>query len=268
MAVTFGATTGDVLQFTAVNSSRVGYGAGSSTCMWGWFKPTTFTSGRPLFAAGNNTLSLTGSSELLFVLARINSSTLADTSASYTTSGAAVVVNEWRFFCLVTTTTAAPTSQAVRLWLGSTTDSPVAATLTANVPAAASTIATTSFISQIGNTSASTTPFIGQLDNFEGFGPVTSIYQIATVGTITSLEEQLLLESIVTPAWLSSPISPMSDPLPNRTLFNLTTPPYDWTLVSSIYSQIAPTVGGTLTTLERCPRPSLVQTTIPVRTRR
>jgi hypothetical protein len=204
MAYTFGAATGDDINFAGLSAT----GLGADNCHFlitGWFYPTTLSPGRAYWGAGG-TFGLevdTTTSELRIKTAN------ATTNGEWTTASAGITTGAWYFIAVLGTTETTGTLAAFRVWTGTFETPPVECTV--SVAVAASGAFTGSATPVIGNKSAATTvAFQGDIDHLQWIiaagssppvGLATSPLFLSTSGSITDDEAFSVLHRAVIPMW-------------------------------------------------------------------
>jgi hypothetical protein len=199
MGQTFGGASTDDLT-GAVGSTYMLSGTGN---MWaGWVYPTTLTAGRGLYGlanTGTNRVAVSATSgELDITIDR------ATTDGTYTTSGANLVVNEWRFIAVYINANNTPAA-AVVVWMGSETARPAKVTVSGangsgNISATATDLVT-------GNTlSGGSSAWQGEIENISWIrGRSTTgagdIFVRSSATAIAAADEEFILSRFVQPLW-------------------------------------------------------------------
>jgi hypothetical protein len=127
------------------------------------------------------------------------------TDGQWTTSGAGIVLNEWRFIAFMLSCLNTGAAAAWRVWVGTNENSPTEVTVTVNTnPVGSFSGASTILIGQLG--SGGTVSYQGEIgDNMmiaqaqatASFGPLAT----AAYGAITQAEADRVLQRIVQPVW-------------------------------------------------------------------
>lgn len=198
MAYTFGGTTGDDLTWTESVSNWISSNMAGIIC--GWYYPTTLTAGRALWSVGSNSRCVIASttSEIDIFLDRT-------TDAQRTTSGLGLVVNEWQFIAVLSSSQNTGAITQVRVWKGAGTALP--AEVTVNDTVAGSGNVTVSTVPTIGNIGATgTSAFQGDIARFDYIvGTVNNSILFDTTGNITQETANRIFNTIVLPVWAGLP---------------------------------------------------------------
>lgn len=199
MPYTFGGSTGNDVSLT-VDASIA-----SNTCLfvYGWWLPTTLTAGRRLWGLNFSHVGIdTTTSELTITIDH-------GTDSVYTTTGVGLTVDQWSFIAFFGTFANGSATEAIKIWSGTLTTPPTAVTVTNTVAAIGGASGLTTFT--IGNRGAATTEAwqgdiaeVGYISTTQSGDGTTHPFMIATTGTVSAAEEQLILEKFVLPAWLGN----------------------------------------------------------------
>jgi|694.fasta_scaffold86881_5 hypothetical protein len=202
MAWRMGGSTGN--RFNVSNS--VSIGATSRTALIsGWWRPTTLTAGlgywsvdTALFARIHTTTS------------EIELSTNNVTDGKWTTSGANIVADQWRFMAFMLSTLNGTPSAAWRVWVGSELNAPTEVTVNlGTAPAGNFTGGAGVIFGQIGSGGA--VSFVGDLSDCAVIAQTVNTsgpLRTAAFGAITQPEANLVKERVVWPLWLGNPFPP------------------------------------------------------------
>ena len=197
MAYTFGAATTDKITLVPGN----GIVASGRGAIWaGWFYPTALTAGRCLWgtgavAAGGTRCAISATAgELDITVDRLTTDSVS------TTTGCGLVANAWQFIAVAITGFDTGPVTTVKVWIGTTTESPRAVTITAPTGTGAIQVSTTQVI---GNgSSAASLAFVGDIGNqFAVVSPTTGNLFGNTSGAIGAGAEETALNQIVIPFW-------------------------------------------------------------------
>lgn len=256
MAITTGTATTDNLNWATAGVTNLGVVGAGCHLVWGWINIATFTAGRCIHPF----LKLNGTAELRIVLPRG-----VGTDDELTTTGAALVVDEWTFVCVASISDSS-TGQASRVWIGRADTPPAIVTLGVAVAGSGTYITTT--ISTLGNSSATgTVAFQGSIDAIGGqrtnsvtVGP-DHPFGLSSMTAVVANETQYLYDRWVLPAWQGVPVSPLAEQSGKggQILLTAAAGPYPVGMsvrqASAAGGNIAATIVGTVATAVRCPRP-------------
>jgi hypothetical protein len=197
MAYTFGALASDDITFTfgltlgATNRAQL---------IAGWWYPTTLTATRGLWSAGN-----VMGAEIAATTSELVLRTDNTTDGQWTTTGANLVVDQWRFLAFYLTATNTPAAQW-RVWSGDLQTPPAACTITVNTAPVGNFVGNTSFY--VGNKGTSTTQaFQGAVGNVAGAAlgnaaPPLGIFNSTNFGQLNAEQELWIYQNYVLPYWL------------------------------------------------------------------
>lgn len=195
MPYTFGGVGDDV----TISLTGSGMASGSATFVAGWFYPTALVNPDAWWSFGNFAQCRTPATTSELGVVTDN----ATTDGVWTTSGAGISTGKWWFLAWLFTATNTGPAGALRCWIGDELTAPVEATVTQTTAPAGNYTGNTS--STVGNAGTNTVAFTGDV------GPVTSLVQtvssgggplpLATAGTITQAEADLIAQRLVQPLW-------------------------------------------------------------------
>lgn len=196
MAYTFGAATGDDINFSAqtawVTSQR-------QHLVMGWYYPTTLTAGRVYFGNANTVGLRVGptTSELRFV-------TDHTTDGVWDSSGAGIAVDTWWFIAVYFTGFNTGPTDDVDIWVGTVDTPPVPQSLTLSTSPSGNHV--NNGVVAVGNQgSAGTVAFQGDISNWchieeSGLNTYTQWALIAN-GTIDTNSAEQALRRYILPYW-------------------------------------------------------------------
>lgn len=199
MAWSFGGATNNRI---STPSSQTMGGTTNTSLICGWYRPTTLTAGLAYWSSGT-----VHSARIAATTSEISLYTQnATTGGVWTTSGAGIVLSEWRFIAFMMSFLNTGSAAAWRVWVGTNENAPTEVTIGAPSPApsGAFTGGGTILIGQLG--SGGTVSYIGDIgDNMmiaqaqatASFGPLST----AAYGAITQAEADRVLQRIVWPVW-------------------------------------------------------------------
>lgn len=272
MPYTFGGDIGDDISFSAVTTFGSTARAG---LVCGWWRPTTLTAGRRLWACGADisddyaaTIDTT-TDEL-----RLHSNNIT-TNGEWTTAGVDLTVDQWTFLAIMGSTLNSGSAEAWRVWSGTVETAPVERTATQAVASVGNFAGNATFC--IGNNQAGYA-FEGDIADVSmmissaAVGVTTNPFGIAAHGAITNAEALHVYETLVLPIWLGDPSVMFTEPV----VGNLSR--YHWsgdvgglivgnTNTSATLGPIAPTINGASWSQNGAPRPSHMPDMLPMRRR-
>jgi hypothetical protein len=198
MAWSFGGATNN--RISTPSSVTMG-GTTNTSLICGWYRPTTLTAGKAYWSSGT-----THSARIATTTSEISLYTQnATTGGVWTTSGAGIVLDEWRFIAFMMSFLNTGAAAAWRVWVGTNENSPTEVTVTVNTaPAGSFTGGSSILLGQLG--SGGTVSYQGEIgDNMmiaqaqatASFGPLAT----AAYGAITQAEADRVLQRIVQPVW-------------------------------------------------------------------
>lgn len=202
MSQTFGAATGDDITVSGHLNSNV-----SGHIFMGWYYPTTLTNGRVYWGASSLVrigIGATVSSEIFVDIDRTT------TDSRWTTSGAAIVVNEWVFIAIVKNSNSGAAN--FRCWVGHGCNAPQEVSISETTVGSGTEVAASNAV--VGNqSSAATVAFQGDIGQVldERFSPsAVAPMAIETIGTITQAEADYFLQTAIIPYWQGRPKQALS----------------------------------------------------------
>lgn len=254
MSYTFGGATSDDISFTA---SMAAGGTGQYQIAVGWFYPTTLTSGRFLWSAGNvHGLSHNSTTDQLRYFTD-------NTTDGEWTADPDLVINKWWYVGWMGAQFNTGPTGAARCWVGDAETPPTEFATTAAVAPVGN--FTSSSNRTIGNRGTGTVAFQGDIGwmsfiSLNGNG-ITNGFTTATTGAIADSEAAFCLERWIKPLWLGRPeINRLSWAAYSNT-FNIVHCPlmngaavYQWSHDKTAPSIIIPTVNGATFTHNSPPR--------------
>lgn len=176
----------------------------SMSLICGWWYPTTLTAGRAYWSSGP-----TVSARVAATTSEMTLHTDNTTDGQWTTSGAAIAVNEWKFLAFMLTCFNTGPAAAWRVWVGKNDTVPTEVTVTLNTaPVGNFTGGTTIIMGQLGT--SGTVAFQGDIGDYVGISqsPVTvgrGPLGLAAFGAITQDEADNALNRLVIPIWKGDP---------------------------------------------------------------
>lgn len=201
MAYTFGGATTDLVSMPTLTAmsddNRV-------TLFCGWFRPTTLTAGRYLASlgtAGSGVRIHTTTDELSLMINR------ATTDSEYVTTGADLVVDEWRFLAILCSNENTGALDAWRVWVGTLVSPPTEVTVSVNVSGNGNAVGSTTLT--LGNDAGGSVAYQGDIDDVRfavtsGAVGVLHPFLIGTSGAISQAEADYTLERYIYPAWMGA----------------------------------------------------------------
>lgn len=206
MAWTVGGAGSDDMTWAIQNPTG---GTTTSGIVCGWVYPTTLTAGRGIWGFGNTMGAEidTATSELRFKSQR------ATANGEFTTTGAGLAVNTWRFLAAFFSFTGT-TGDSWAAWSGDENNAPVPLTVTQAVAPNGTATGSTNFY--LGNKGTSATlAFQGDIGNhvlYRSGMPAGANHEfgITTYGTHTQASIDMVYNRFVLPAWLGDVFSPYS----------------------------------------------------------
>jgi hypothetical protein len=200
MSYKFGAANSNDIVATA---NRTLCADGSVQFICGWWYPTTLTSGRGYWSAGN-----TIGSEVDSTTSELRVRTDNSTDGQWITTGAGIVVDKWHFIAWLNCTENTGTLTEWRVWVGTQDSEPVQITPTVSTaPSGNFNSASTRYLGNKGT--SSTLAFLGDIG--WGFWLVVdsqgmpNALNSATVGVIGPGEDDFVRERLVFPIWRGRP---------------------------------------------------------------
>lgn len=197
MAYTFGAATGDDINWAAINTA----GAGSRTqVVCGWWYPTTLTATRGLWSFGN-----VFGAEIDTTTSELRLRTDNTTDGQWTTSGVGLVTGSWKFLAFYSSTNNTGPAGAWRVWAGDVDTVPTEVTVSVATSPVGNFTGSTAFT--IGNKGTGTVAFqgdVGEVCYYLGGSTASATvhpFGHAAFGTITQAEADLVLDRFVMPAY-------------------------------------------------------------------
>lgn len=202
MAYTFGAAGSDDMTWQIQNPTG---GTTTSCVVCGWVYPTTLTAGRGYWGFGNTMGAEidTTTSELRLKSQR------ATANGEWTTTGAGLVTDAWKFLAVFGSFTGA--SDGWMAWAGDELTRPQPLTITKAVAPSGSLTGSTNFY--LGNKGTSATlAFEGDIGDHVLYrsgmtATATHEFGISAYGTLTQASIDIVYERFVLPAWLGDVFS-------------------------------------------------------------
>lgn len=198
MAYTFGAATGDDINGISAGIGNIGANS-SNALVAGWWYPTTLTATRAYWGISVSTgMRVSGTtSEIGIAIDRT-------TDALWTSSGAAIAINQWHFIASLFSVSSGG-APAHRLWVGNNGDSPTERTISVTTGGSGSGVGSTTRL--IGNTSAAASlAFQGDIGQvvFTYCNGALAVLPTAAFGTITQAEADRIFSMVVLPLFYGS----------------------------------------------------------------
>lgn len=172
---------------------------GSAFLVCGRWRPTTLTAGRGLWSFGNNTTAEIASTTSELVLRTQNT-----TNGQWTTTGAGLAVNQWRFLAFfLSSNNTGPAAQWIVWSSGNLEDRPAKSTITQNTAPVGNFVGSNTFYA--GNVGTSTTQaFQGQISAiqiYQGGHQTRGPFRLSSAAAVTAEQENYIYETFVVPAW-------------------------------------------------------------------
>jgi hypothetical protein len=267
MARTFGGATGDDISLTLTNNLA----SGRHMLVCGWFYPTTLTATRALWSIGTSV-----GAEIDTTTSELRLTTLhATTNGVWTTTGAGLTVNTWSFVATLVSVNSTGPADDWRVWTGRIDVAPVESTIASVTAPVGSVTAVNTFT--IGNRGTTgTVAFQGDIESVVVGLQIATIdvtqnaLPIATAGTITQTEADLIYQRLVQPIWAGD-LTPTwafggqfaGAAATGRSGLEIYSFPLDGALAATIKRylpataadvNVAPSVSGTISSQNRGPR--------------
>jgi hypothetical protein len=195
MAYTFGANSSDSVIVSGTGNPC--FQSGRCLLAAGWFLPTTLTATRRLWAIGTTGPEVdTTTSELRM---RVKHAT---TNGQWTTTGAGLAVNEWRFLVWYWSGSNTGPVGIWRVWSGTIDTPPVACTITQAV-APVGNLAADENNWIAGNNNGPTLSWQGDIGEMWLHGNNAAGFGVAAATSLSADEEELIYHNYVIPLWRS-----------------------------------------------------------------
>lgn len=260
MAYTFGAGTGDDINLTTAATML---GNSRFTFVCGWWLPTTLTSTRGLWSAGNTARIIvdTTTSQLRLVT--------DNTTDGIWTAPAGMATNVWSFIAVLGSFTNTGPAAAWRVWVGNWPNAPSEITVTQSTAPVGNFTASSAFT--IGNVGTGTVAWQGDIDEIYWYNAATQargLVEAAALGAITQAEADFVFQRWVLPLWLGAGWGGCPTGLPtfwqqdaNAHQFGyiplgIQRVGYTYDTNTAVQAYTALTVNGATLSQNRCPRPA------------
>lgn len=197
MSYTFGAAASDRINLST--SQPVSWAVDNgSFLVAGWFYPTTLTATRKYWGAG----AIIGA-QVDTTTSEIRMFTDNTTDGQWLTSGAGIVTNKWQFIAWHAATENTTVAGEWRVWVGDGDTPPTEVTVTNPTPRSGN--YTASATSVVGNDTAGTVAFQGDISNVlmiaQNSANSANPLPRQTSGVISNAEAEYVLKKIVEPLW-------------------------------------------------------------------